>query len=361
VKKCLWRLAASVLVALCLAPVLTGLSANAIELTLSADSFPPLVTPTDNTPYSSIYSYATWPYTYEMQIRNISTLVYEDVSESYLWADTGWFTANVLKPRYQPYVYNGVSVYPMALSSAPSANNAIKRILNNPYRAYMRMQPIAVAKGYKYTVNITGYSPVIGCFPPGNVTRFVMYGMNSDVGTMEDVFRVNNDDLFGNTNYPAPGPARRIELEFEIVPEENGLLYVVQGVEAFVHPVGSQSVSNNMFALYPFETVTVEAERDEGAWQDEQRSFWDKVLAFLQGIWDAIMAIPHAIANFFRQVWDVLRMIVNWILTVLRLIGRYVQVLTAVITGLPVWISIGALALIAVCVIYVILNRGSGT
>ena len=120
-----------------------------------------------------------------------------------------------------------------------------------------------------------------------------MYGLHSNLGTMEDIFRVNNDDLFGNTNYPAPGPARRIELEFEVVPEENGFLYIVQGVEAFVHPVGSQSVSNNMFALYPFETVVVTAERDESQWQEEQRGFWAKIIAVLEKI-----------SNFFENFFD---------------------------------------------------------
>ena len=114
----------------------------------------------------------------------------------------------------------------------------------------------------------------------------------------------------------------------------------------------------NLSPWFGFSDVVVVRDLSaEEEWQDEQRGFWQKVLDFLQGIWDAIKAIPEAIANFFKQIWDVLRMIFEWIATIGRLLVKSAQVLGAVIGGLPIWMSAGALALVAVCVIYKILGR----
>ena len=101
---------------------------------------------------------------------------------------------------------------------------------------------------------------------------------------------------------------------------------------------------------------------------DEQRGFWAKLWDFLTGMWDAIKAIPEkigeffqnlidTITGFFRQVWDISRMIFEWILAIVRLIVKSAQVMGAVIGGLPWWMTGGTLALVAVCVVYKILGR----
>ena len=96
---------------------------------------------------------------------------------------------------------------------------------------------------------------------------------------------------------------------------------------------------------------------DDELWQDEQRGFWASILEWLSNILDAIMAIPRAIANFFKTVFDIIRMIAEWIATIARLIAKSAQVLGAVIGSLPWWMIGGALALVAISVIYKILGR----
>jgi len=104
--------------------------------------------------------------------------------------------------------------------------------------------------------------------------------------------------------------------------------------------------------------AVVEPDPDE-EFKDEQRGFWANALAWFQKIWDAIMSIPTMIANFFKQVWDVLRMIGEWIMTLLRLLGKAVQYFALVLGFLPWWMFAAVTALVAVCVIYKILGRES--
>jgi hypothetical protein len=105
-----------------------------------------------------------------------------------------------------------------------------------------------------------------------------------------------------------------------------------------------------------------------GEWENEQRGFWASVLAWFQRLWDGIAAIPErigeffqnlidTITGFFRQIFDIFRMIFEWIATIGRLLVKSVTIMGVVIGGLPWWMTGGALALVAVCVIYKILGR----
>ena len=131
-----------------------------------------------------------------------------------------------------------------------------------------------------------------------------------------------------------------------------------------IRPIGSGATSSNVNLGFPFWIGFVGARvvagpSAEEEFRDEQRGFWQKVLDFLTGIWDAIKAIPQAIANFFKQVWDVIKMIVDWIVAVASLLVKAISFFGVALGFLPWWMYAGAVALVAISVIYKILGRES--
>ena len=126
------------------------------------------------------------------------------------------------------------------------------------------------------------------------------------------------------------------------------------------YPVTSPlNASKWWFAFTGAALYSASAPDPDEEFKEEQRGFWAKILQFLQDIWDAIMSIPEAIANFFKQIWDVLRMIFEWILAIVRLLVKAINFFTVALGFLPWWIYVGAIALVAICVIYKILGRES--
>jgi hypothetical protein len=64
----------------------------------------------------------------------------------------------------------------------------------------------------------------------------------------------------------------------------------------------------------------VEGPSDEELWQDEQRSFWDKVIAFFESISEFFRNLIESIQNFFdevkaffAQLGEMIKMIFHWI------------------------------------------------
>ncbi|MCL2300475.1 MAG: hypothetical protein FWC27_10075, partial [Firmicutes bacterium] len=56
-----------------------------------------------------------------------------------------------------------------------------------------------------------------------------------------------------------------------------------------------------------YEVLPPEPPDLDGEFRDEQRGFWQKVLDFLQGIWDAIKSIPEFIAELPQKILDGLK------------------------------------------------------
>ena len=147
------------------------------------------------------------------------------------------------------------------------------------------------------------------------------------------------------------------ELLFEFVAQQAYLsLDIVIEVRPWRATLVSGSGANNV-VWFGFVDAVVVAVEQEDEWQNEQRGFWAKILAFLQDIIDGIKAIPEMISNIITAIGDFFKLVWRWITFIFRLVIKAMEIMMAISTALPFWIVGAFVALIAVCVVYKILGR----